>query len=155
MTRYDKILNGAAYWGSFFRNNPDKFVEQYLHIKLRLFQKILIVMMFCCTTFVWIAARGLGKTFLSAVYCCARCILYPGTKICIASGTRGQALNVLEKITLELKPKSPELRAEINEKESRINNTSAQIVFKNTSVIKVVTASDSSRGNKYYYTIKS
>lgn len=91
MTRYDKILNGAAYWGSFFRNNPDKFAEQYLHIELRLFQKILIVMMFCCTTFVWIAARGLGKTFLSAVYCCARCILYPGTKICIASGTRGQA----------------------------------------------------------------
>lgn len=70
------------------------------------------------------------------------------TKICIASGTRSQALNVLEKIMLELKPNSPELANEINEKESRINGTDAKIVFKNTSYIKVVTASDSSRGNE-------
>ena len=38
--------------------------------------------------------------------------------------------------------------AEIDEKESRINGTVAQIVFKNSSVIKVVTARDSSRGNR-------
>lgn len=49
---------------------------------------------------------------------------------------------------LELKPISPELRAEIDEKKSKINGTNALIVFKNTSVIKVVTASDSSRGNR-------
>lgn len=104
--------------------------------------------MFWSTTFVLIACRGLGKTFISAVYCVVRCILYPGTKICIASGTRGQAINVLEKIILELKPRSPELRAEIDDKETKINGTNAQIVFKNTSAIKVVTASDSSRGNR-------
>jgi hypothetical protein len=68
--------------------------------------------------------------------------------VCIASGTRGQAINVLEKIIQELKPKSPELCAEINEKETRINGNNAQIAFKNTSIIKVVTASDSSRGNR-------
>lgn len=148
MTRKEKVMEGAAYWGSYFRQNPDKFIESYLHIRLKKFQRILIVMMFWSTIFVLIACRGLGKTFISAVYCCVRCILYPGTKICIASGTRGQAINVLEKIMLELKPNSPELRAEINEKESKINGTNAQIVFKNTSVIKVVTASDSSRGNR-------
>lgn len=49
---------------------------------------------------------------------------------------------------LELKPISPELRAEIDEKQSKANGTNAQIVFYNTSVIKVVTASDSSRGNR-------
>lgn len=105
-------------------------------------------MMFWSTTFVLIACRGLGKTYLSAIYCVVRCILYPGTKVCIASGTRGQAMNVLEKILLEIKPKSAELRAEINEKETKINGTNAQIVFNNTSVIKVVTSSDSSRGNR-------
>lgn len=105
-------------------------------------------MMFWSTTFVLIACRGLGKTYLSAIYCVIRCILYPGTKVCIASGTRGQAINVLEKIMLELRPNSAELRAEINEKETKINGTNAQIVFYNTSVIKVVTASDSSRGNR-------
>ena len=148
MSRYEKILNGAALWGSFYRNNPDKFAEDYLHLKLKLFQRILLVMMFWSTTFVLIACRGLGKTFLSAIYCVIRCILWPGTKVCIASGTRGQSVNVLEKIMLELKPASPELRAEIDEKQSKINGTSAQIVFNNTSVIKVVTASDTARGNR-------
>lgn len=148
MDRYQSIMNGAAVWGAFYRENPDKFAESYLHIKLKLFQRILLVMMFWSTTFVLIACRGLGKTFISAVYCCTRCILYPGTKVCIASGTRGQAINVLEKILLELKPRSPELCAEIDDKQSKINGTNAQIVFYNTSVIKVVTASDSSRGNR-------
>ena len=91
MTRKEKVMDGAAYWGSFFRNNPDKFCEQYLHIRLKKFQRIIILMMFWSTIFVLIACRGIGKTFISAVYCCTRAILYPGTKICIASGTRGQA----------------------------------------------------------------
>lgn len=141
-------MEGAAYWGAFYRNNPDKFVEDYLHIKLKRFQKILIVMMFWSTTFVLIACRGLGKTYLSAIYCVTRCILYPGTKVCIASGRRSQAINVLEKVILELKPLSPELCAEIDEKQTKINATNAQLVFNNTSVIKVVTASDSARGNR-------
>lgn len=100
------------------------------------------------STTVFIGSRGIGKSFLSAVFCVIRCILYPGTKICIASGTRGQAINVLEKIMLELKPESPELAAEIDEKQTKINGTNAQIVFKNSSYIKVVTASDSARGNR-------
>lgn len=148
LNRYERILEGAATWGSFYRENPEKFAEDYLHLKLRLFQKILLHMMFYSTVFVFIAARGIGKTFLSAIYCVCRCILYPGTKVCIASGTRGQAENVLAKIIQELKPLSPELAAEINEKETKMNGTTAQIVFFNTSVIKVVTASDSSRGNR-------
>lgn len=148
MTRTEKVMAGAAYWGSFYRENPDEFAKDYLHLKLRRFQKFLLVMMFWSNIFVLIACRGLGKTFLSAIYCVIRCILYPGTKVCIASGTRGQAINVLEKIMFELMPISPELRAEIDEKKSKVNGTNAQIVFFNTSVIKVVTASDSARGNR-------
>ena len=148
MDRYESVMEGAAIWGAFYRANPDKFAEDYLHIQLRLFQRILLAMMFWSTTFVLIACRGLGKTYISAIYCVVRCILYPGTKICIASGTRGQAINVLEKILLELKPQSEELRAEIDDKQSKINGTNAQIVFFNTSVIKVVTASDNARGNR-------
>lgn len=91
MNRYQRVMEGAAYWGAFYRYNPDKFAEDYLHLKLKRFQKILLVMMFWSTVFVLIACRGLGKTYLSAVYCVTRCILFPGTKVCIASGTRGQA----------------------------------------------------------------
>lgn len=148
MTRYEKVLKGAATWGSYYRMNPDEFAKDYLHLNLKWFQNMLLTMMFWSETFVFIACRGLGKTYLSAVYCVIRCILYPGTVICIASGTRGQATNVLEKINLLLKPNSPELCAEINEKESKFNGTNAQIVFHNTSAIKVVTSSDSARGNR-------
>lgn len=148
MNRYEKVLNGAALWASYFRENPDRFVESYLHISLRLFQRILIVMMFWSTTFVFIACRGIGKTFLCAVYCVTRCILFPRTQICIASGTRGQAALVLDKIMIELKAKSPELCAEINNEKTVLNNSKAQIAFKNHSLIKVVTAGESARGNR-------
>lgn len=148
MTRQEKILNGVAQWCAYYRANPHRFAKDYLHLNLHLFQKILIVMMNWSSTTAFIGSRGIGKSFLSAVFCVIRCILYPGTKICIASGTRGQSINVLEKIILELKPNSPELAAEIDERETKINGTNAQIVFKNSSYIKVVTASDSARGNR-------
>ncbi len=148
MTRQERIMAGAAVWCSYYRANPHRFAKDYLHLDLHLFQKILLVMMNISTTFVFIASRGLGKTFLSAIFCCIRCILYPGTKICIASGTRGQSINVLEKIQTELRPNSPELCNEIDDKQTKINATNAQIVFKNGSFIKVVTASDNARGNR-------
>ena len=148
MTRQERIMSGAAVWCAYYRANPHRFAKDYLHLDLHLFQKILLVMMNVSTTFVFIASRGLGKTFLSAIFCCIRCILYPGTKICIASGTRGQSINVLEKIQTELRPCSPELCNEIDDKQTKINATNAQIVFKNGSFIKVVTASDNARGNR-------
>lgn len=148
MTRTEKIINGVGIWTAYYRARPHKFAEDYLHLDLKLFQKILLVAMNISTIFIMIAARGIGKSFLSAVFCVIRCILYPGTKICIASGTRGQAINVLEKILLELKPLSKELELEIDEKETRINGTNAQIVFKNRSYIKVVTSTDSARSNR-------
>lgn len=148
MSRHERIMEGAAVWCAYYRANPHRFAKDYLHLDLHLFQKILLVMMNISTTFVFIASRGLGKTFLSAIFCCIRCILYPGTKICIASGTRGQSINVLEKIQTELRPNSPELCNEIDDKQTKINATNAQIVFKNGSFIKVVTASDNARGNR-------
>ena len=148
MMKNSKILKGVAEWCAYYRSNPHRFAHDYLHLNLHIFQKILLVMMNWSSITVFIGSRGIGKTFLSAVFCVIRCILYPGTKICIASSTRGQAINVLEKIMLELKPNSPELAAEIDEKQTKINGTNAQIVFKNSSYIKVVTASDTARGNR-------
>lgn len=151
MTRNERIMYGAAKDCAYYRANPHRFAKDYLHLNLRLFQKIVITMMILSSNAVFIGARGIGKTFISAVFLCIRCILWPGTKAVIASGTRGQAINVLEKILLELKQNSPELVAEIDDKQSKINGTDAKIVFHNGSYIKVVTASDSSRGNRPTY----
>lgn len=146
MTKVERIMVGVAQYCAYYRANPHRFAHDYLHIDLRLFQKIVINMMIRSTNAVFIGARGIGKTYLSAIFCCIKAILWPGSKIVIASGTRGQSINVLEKIMLELKPNSPELAAEIEE--AKINGTDAKIVFKNGSYIKVVTAGDSSRGNR-------
>lgn len=144
--REQVFLHSVELWAAFYRANPQRFVEDYLGVKLKLFQKILTFMMNVSNFFCYIAARGQGKSFLLAVFCCVRCILYPGTKVVIASGTRGQSLNILEKIKIELFPRSPLLRNEVEDLKLAASN--AYVLFKNGSSIKVVTASDSARGNR-------
>lgn len=99
-----------------------------------------------CDHFVFIASRGCGKTFLIAVFCCYKAILFPGSKIIIASGKRDQSIQVLEKIKTELKPLSAYLRSEI--KSDVLTASKAEIEFYNGSFIKVVTASDTARGSR-------
>ena len=78
MNRREKIMLGAAHYVAYARKNPHVFAEQYLRLRLKLFQKILLIMMNCCNTVVFLGARGIGKTYLTAVFCAVRCILYPG-----------------------------------------------------------------------------
>lgn len=145
-TQLNKTMNLVAQKTAFYRSNPHRFCEEYLGITLKLFQKILIFMMNISTNFMFLACRGLGKTFLVSIFCCQRCILYPGTTICVASGRRKQAVEVIDKITGTLMNTSPFLKSEI--KLIKNNQTEASIEFYNGSKIKVVTASDTSRGNR-------
>lgn len=147
--RTQRVIEGMAYWGSYYRENIDIFVKEYLQFDfLRWFQIYLLVMMDRSRTFLWIAARGMGKSFLIAIFVVIRCILYPGTKVVVTSGTRGQSINILEKIQAELIPKSPNLKNEIDFSATRFSGQDARIMFKNSSYIKVVTASDNARSNR-------
>lgn len=148
-SRRSRVIEGMAIWGSYYRENIDIFVEEYLQLDfLKWFQTALLVMMDRSRTFLWIAARGMGKSFLIAIFVVIRCILYPGTKVVITSGTRGQSINVLEKIQTELMPVSPNLRNEIDMGDTKFSGQDAKIMFKNSSYIKVVTASDNARSNR-------
>lgn len=144
----ERIMNGIAVWAGFYRANPHRFVVDYLNIKLKLFQKILLYAMMHNNFFMYIAARGQGKTWLTALFCVVRCILFPKTKICIASATRPQANEVLLKITDDFMKNygfgSENLRREITY--AAVGANKAVIEFANGSWIKVVTASDSGRG---------
>ena len=60
----ERLMEGVAYWGAFYRKNPQRFVKDYLNIPLKLFQKILIYMMMVSTNFMYTASRGQGKTWL-------------------------------------------------------------------------------------------
>ena len=58
-----------AIWGSYYRENIDIFVEEYLQLDfLKWFQTALLVMMDRSRTFLWIAARGMGKSFLKVIW---------------------------------------------------------------------------------------
>ena len=142
----ENILQIAESVIDYYRTNPHYFAKDYLHIDTRDFQDILISMMNEAQTSTICASRGLGKTFIVAVFATIRAILYPGSQIIIASYRRGQSINVLNKILQEIRPNSPELNAEI--KRELINGTNAIIEFKNSSFIKVVTAGESARSNR-------
>ena len=106
--------------------------------------------MMCNNFFMYLAARGQGKSYLTALFCLVRCILFPKTKICVASATRPQANEVLLKITDDFMKNygwgSDNLRREISY--SSVGANKAVIEFTNGSWIKVVTASDSGRGSR-------
>ena len=74
--------------------------------------------------------------------------MYPGTQVVITSGTRGQSINVLEKIQVQLMPASPNLKNEIDLDKTKFSGQDAKVMFKNGSYIKVVTASDNARSNR-------
>ena len=140
----------VAYWCSFYRENPHRFCKDYLNVNLKLFQKILIYAMMKYDYLMFIASRGLGKTFLTALFCVVRCILFPGTKICVAAGTRVQGNEVITKIIEELCMTNGYGSINLNKeiKYKCVNSTSGVILFYNGSWIKVVTPRDTARGNR-------
>lgn len=145
-----RILEGVAVWCSFYRHNPQRFVKEYLNVELKRFQKFLIYAMMHNNHFMFWASRGLGKTWLTALFCVVRCILFPQTKICVASATRPQANEILSKITDDFMKNhgwgSENLKREISY--YTVGTNKAVIEFYNGSWIKVVTAADTGRGNR-------
>lgn len=136
-------------------NNPQRFVKDYLNVKLKLFQKILLYAMMHNNYILYLASRGQGKTFLTSLFAVVRCILYPHTQIVVVSGTLKQANEVLEKIeNIFMKSYgwgSENLKAEISE--CKIGQNDSRIVFRNGSYIKTATSSDNARGRMIYYLI--
>ena len=144
---YNRVMNIVNTRASYYRANPQRFIKEYLGITyLKWFQEIIIYAMMHFDFFMFIASRGLGKTYLIAIFACTRCILYPGTKIVIASGLKSQALAVIHKIVTELIPDSPALDSEI-EKYST-NPQLAGVTFKNGSYIETVASNDGARSKR-------
>lgn len=139
-----KIMETVAWRAAYYRENPDKFVKQVLGINLKTFQKILLWEMMHNNYFMFIACRGMSKTWLTALFCVVRCILYPGSKIVVCSGTLKQANGVLLKVQDELMRMSPILRTEIEK--CNIGQNDATIMFKNGSWITTRTSTDNARG---------
>ena len=78
-------------WNTFFRRNPQLFIKMYFGINLHLFQKIIIYLMARFPLVVLICARAVSKSFMTALFASSQCVLYPGIKVVVCAGTKGQA----------------------------------------------------------------
>ena len=141
--KQQKIMETIAWKSGYYRANPHRYVSEVLGLSLKWFQQILLWCMMHYNFVMYLAARGQGKTYLTALFCCVRCILFPGTKIVVSSGTLKQANEVLLKIQDDFMKQSSILRSEIEK--CNIGQNDASIYFKNGSWIKTRTSSENSR----------
>ncbi|CEQ01720.1 Uncharacterised protein [[Clostridium] sordellii] len=85
----ERMEEGMKIWLSYWRANPHRMAMDYLACPLKPFQCILLYLMEKYDFFMFVASRGLGKSYLVAVYCCVKCILFPGIKIIVAAKDKG------------------------------------------------------------------
>ena len=55
----ERIMEGVGCWAAFYRENPQRFAAEFLHVTLTLLQKILLYMMMHMIHFMYFASRGL------------------------------------------------------------------------------------------------
>ena len=145
----ERLDEGIKIWTSFYRQNIHRFAIDYLGIQLKPFQVVLLYMIERNLKSCLITSRGLGKSWLIALYCCCRAILYPGQKIIVSCETKEQSRNLIrEKIVNELMNMSPNLKKEINPREIKIGTNESYVKFKNGSTITAINASENTRGKR-------
>lgn len=140
---FERIID----WITFYRRNIPVFIEHYLGISLHWYQIIWLYILNSFKTIVIIAGRASAKSYVIALFSCAKCILYPNTKVVVASGTKGQAgLIVKEKIQKELMPRSENLRREIQKVKDNAN--AIEVIFHNGSSLVVVVGNEDALGHR-------
>lgn len=96
-------------------------------------------------TVVLVCARAIAKSFITSLYACAVCVLYPGSKVvATAKLKKTAALLITEKIEKELRIFSPNLNREI--KKVQTNQNAVEVVFHNGSSFIVTACNDDARG---------
>lgn len=140
---------------SYYRYYVDAFAVDVLGIKLFPFQRLILRAMGRYQSSMLIACRGIGKSFIVAVFYICTAILYPNIKLGIASGNSQQARNVIiQKIKGEL-AKIEAVAREINFP-IKTGMDDCVVEFKNGSEIRAITLAqdrggDSARSWRFSY----
>lgn len=145
VTSNDKFMNKIKLWASFYRKYPFMFCRDFLNLNLKPFQKLLLYLMFNNNFFMFIAARGLGKSWLTAVFCICKAVLYSKCKIVIASGNLKQATQIIKYID-EMRKESECLDRCISYLSDKPNN--AKVEFYGGSTITVVASNNGARSGR-------
>lgn len=140
---------------SYYRYYIDEFATDILGLKLKPFQRVILRAMARYQNSVLIACRGLGKSWIVAVFFICTAILYTNIKLGIASGNSQQARNVvIQKIKGELS-KNENIAREINFP-IKTSADDCVVEFKNGSEIRAITLAqdrggDSARSWRFSY----
>lgn len=140
---------------SYYRYYIDEFAVDILGVKLFPFQRLILRAMARYQNSMLIACRGIGKSWIVAVFYICTAILYPNIKLGIASGNSQQARNVIiQKIKGELS-KNETIAREINFP-IKTNDGDCVVEFKNGSEIRAITLAqdrggDSARSWRFSY----
>lgn len=141
----DRLEEGMKIWTSFYRLNMHRFAIDYLGLNLYPFQIILLYMMNIMYSVCLVCARGMSKSYMTAIFLCCKAILYPNSLIVVSCSTKEQSRNLIrEKIAKELCSQSKMLKREISKIVTGTNET--VVYFKNGSSINAINASQNVRG---------
>jgi hypothetical protein len=145
VTSNDKFMNKVKLWASFYRKYPFMFCKDYLNLNLKLFQKILLYLMFNFNFFMFIASRGLGKSWLTSVFCICKAILYSKCQIVVASGNLKQGTQIIKYID-SMRKECECLDRSISYLNDKPNT--AKVEFWNGSTITVVASNSGARSGR-------
>jgi hypothetical protein len=131
-------------WIHYYRKNPQRFVKEYLGVRLYLYQKIWLYAMWHSNKFVALASRASAKSWIASVYIIARCILYPGSEVVIAAATKRQASLIVSSKIQMLYEEYPIVRKEIDDITTNLNKV--EVKFYNGSIVRATTSNENARG---------
>ena len=130
---------------SYYRYYIDKFAVDILGVNLFPFQRLIMRAMARYPNAMLICCRGLGKSWLCAVFMICMAILYPGMAIGIVSGNGNQARMVIkQKIEGELS-KNENIRREIAS--IKAGTDDCIVKLKNGSSIRAITLGTNQKGD--------
>lgn len=156
LLRINKALPGIRDLVSYYREYPDLFLDSVADPKekfsfffyQRIFLRAAMRHRYVYATF----PRAYSKSFLSILVLYVRCILYPNSKVFIASGGKEQSAKIATDKIEEIWRFFPALKNELvfgtGSGTTKMAKDYIKLVFKNGSYLDVVAARESSRGGR-------
>lgn len=139
----DMLHNGEYDLGEDNPYNPHNF---HFYFYQRIFLRVVMRHRYVYATF----PRAYSKSFLSMMVLMLRCILYPNSQLFVTTGGKEQAASITIAKIEEICKLIPQLNNEINWDRgvSKKSKDDVKYVFKNGSVIDILAARQSSRGQR-------
>lgn len=150
--RLNEIKDVFTNWVSFWREYPDLFIDMFKPknstFNFFFYQRVFLRSAIRCKYSYFTFTRAFSKSFLAILILIIRCILYPGAKLFIVSGTAKQATQIAKEKIEELLEIFPFLKQELRWKKCNFGKDYVRLVFKNGSAMDIVAARESTRGGR-------